>query len=97
MNITTKLDNISDNLISDYLKSLGITNIKRFLKPTETCFEDPWNYPNMANACEILNFYIKILQYYKNQCKIFIEQDGVDMATMATYFIDKKCVKLESQ
>lgn len=59
MNITTKLDNISDNLISDYLKSLGITNIKRFLKPTKTCFEDPWNYPNMANACEILNFYVE--------------------------------------
>ena len=55
MNITTKLDNISDNLILDYLKSLGITNIKRFLKPTKACFEDPWNYPNMVNACEILN------------------------------------------
>lgn len=58
MNITPKLDHISTDFITQYLTSLGIDNIKSYLKPTKSCFEK-WNkYSNIERACEFLKTYI---------------------------------------
>lgn len=59
MNITTKLDHISSDFITQYLTALGIEDVKRYLKPTKKCFESHWNYENMGKAVEVLNWYIK--------------------------------------
>lgn len=59
MNITTKLDHISSNFITQYLSALGIEDVKRYLKPTKKNYENHWNYPNMDKAVEILNWYIE--------------------------------------
>lgn len=58
MNITTKLDHITKDFITDYLEALGINDVKRYLKPTKKCFESPWNYPNMDKAVDVLNRYV---------------------------------------
>lgn len=60
MNITTKLDKITDNFIKDYLKSLGIKNVNQFLKPTIKNFEDPADYENIDKACELLDKSIEL-------------------------------------
>lgn len=58
MNITTKLDHISSDFITQYLSALGIEDIKRYLKPTKKNYENHWNYPNMNKAVDLLNWYI---------------------------------------
>lgn len=58
MQITTKLDHISSDFITQYLTALGIEDVKRYLKPTKKCFENHWNYPNIDKAVEVLNWYI---------------------------------------
>ena len=66
MNITPKLDHISTDFITQYLTSLGIDNIKSYLKPTKSCFEK-WNkYSNIERACEFLKTYYKISLQGKN-------------------------------
>lgn len=70
MNITTKLDHISPNFIPQYLKSLGIKNVKQYLKPTKKCFEEPENYSGIDAGCKALNSYIK------NKTPIYIIRDS---------------------
>lgn len=60
MQITTKLDHISSDFITQYLSALGIEDIKRYLKPTKKNYENHWNYPNINKAVEILNWYIEV-------------------------------------
>lgn len=58
MKVTTQLDKISNNFINQYLTSLGISDIKHYIKPIKKNFESPWDYPNMMQAVEALNYYI---------------------------------------
>ena len=58
MNITTKLDYISDDFITQYLTALGVDDIKHYLKPIQKNYESPWNYPCMKKAVQILHEYI---------------------------------------
>ena len=59
MQITTKLNHLSSNFIEDYLTSLGITNIKRYLKPTKQSFENPNHYEFINTAIKVFNNYIQ--------------------------------------
>jgi len=58
MNITTKLDHISSDFITQYLTALGIEDVKRYLRPTKKNYESHWNYAHIEEACEIVNWYI---------------------------------------
>lgn len=55
MNITTKLDNLNQDLIEQYLTALGISDVKHFLKPVNANFESWKNYKNMREAVALLN------------------------------------------
>lgn len=59
MQITTKLNHLSSNFIEDYLTSLGIANIKRYLKPTKQSFENPNHYEFINTVIKVFNNYIQ--------------------------------------
>lgn len=70
MNITTKLNHISEDFITQYLSALGIEDIKHYLNPIKSCFEDPKKYDNIDKACKVLNYNIK------NKFPIYIIRDS---------------------
>lgn len=72
MNITTKLDHISSDFITQYLSALGIEDVKRYLKPTKKCFENHWNYENMGEAVNCLNDHIS----NKSKIGILVDEDA---------------------
>ena len=59
MNITTKLDHLSSDFLTQYLSSLGIKDIEKYLNPDPNCFEKWENYPNIERACKVFDNYIK--------------------------------------
>ena len=97
MNITTKLNNISEDFLYQYLTSLGIEDIEKYLNPDPNCFEKWSNYPNIKKACRVFNKYIK------NKTIIGIvmdsDQDGTCSAALMYNFLmhlgyNKDCIKV---
>ena len=85
MNITTKLDHISFDFITQYLSSLGVEDVNQYLHPNEQCFENIWNYTNISLACTALKNHVD------NQSKIGIicdsDQDGCCSASLIYNFL----------
>ena len=85
MNITTKLDHLSSNFITQYLSSLGIEDVNQYLHPNERCFENIWNYINISLACEVLKNHVD------NQSNIGIicdsDEDGCCSASLIYNFL----------
>ena len=90
MNITTKLDHISDDFITQYLTALGVDDIKHYLKPIQKNYESPWNYTCMKKAVQILH------EYINNNINIGIvidsDTDGACSAALIYDFLIKQNV-----
>lgn len=70
MKVNPKLPQISsDTFINDYLLACGVKDIDKYLRPDNSCFDSPWDYPNMKEAVELLNTAIQ------NECVIGILVD----------------------
>ena len=51
MKVKPLLQSINQStFLQDYLTACGVTDVKRYLYPDDDCFDDPWDYPNMAKA-----------------------------------------------
>lgn len=47
-------EDLTTNLIYDYLNIKGIEDAEEYIKPTAKSMENPLNYPNMEKACDTL-------------------------------------------
>lgn len=55
MKVEPLLKNIkSKTFLKDYLKACGVEDIDEYLTPDDSCFDNPWDYPNMDKAVERL-------------------------------------------
>lgn len=55
MNVTPKLDHVNkETFIQDYLHACGVYDIDRYLNPDDSCFDNPFDYPNMDKAIELV-------------------------------------------
>lgn len=50
LDIIPKLQIIDKNFIVDYLRACGVEDIDRYIHPDNSCFDDPFDYPNMKEA-----------------------------------------------
>lgn len=44
----------SSTFLQDYLQTLGIQDVERYLNPDDEVFDSPWLYPNMKEGVERL-------------------------------------------
>lgn len=58
MNVIPKMNRVGSDFLSQYLTACGIENIEAYLKPDESCFDNPFDYPNMEEAVDIFMSYI---------------------------------------
>lgn len=58
MKYKCKLEKITPHFIEDYLTSCGVSNVKKYLNPDNSCYENPMLYKNMDDA--ITMFHDKI-------------------------------------
>lgn len=72
MNVKPLLQHISPNtFITDYLKANGVQDVERYLEPDDSCFDNPWDYPGMLDAVELVHDHIKL----KSKIGIVIDSD----------------------
>lgn len=86
MKVNPKLSQVSSNtFINDYLSACGVKDIDKYLYPDNSCFDSPWDYPNMEKAVELLNATIH------EECVIGIlvdsDLDGCASAALMTIFL----------
>lgn len=58
MKVIPKIENVNSDFLSEYLTSCGITDIEKYLNPDDSCFDNPFDYPNMYEAIDIFWSYI---------------------------------------
>lgn len=84
------LDKVTPNFLEDYLTACGVNEIKEYLSPTYTDFEDYRKYPNIDLAC------IKIYRGVENGKKFGIvcdsDVDGILSATICYKFLKNRNV-----
>lgn len=86
MKVNPKLLQVSsDTFINDYLSACGVKDIDKYLRPDNSCFDSPWDYPNMEEAVELFNTAIQ------EKCVIGIlvdsDLDGCASAALMTMFL----------
>ena len=60
MKISSKIEKIiPQDFIEQYLTSCGIENVKSYLNPKRSCFENPNNYLNMKDAINVFDKHLK--------------------------------------
>lgn len=86
MQVTPLLKRINKDFISQYLKALGIKDVKKYLKPDNSCFDNPFDYKNMDEAINLLSTYRTI---NKEKIGILIDSDcdGACSAALMTLFL----------
>lgn len=90
MNVIPKIDKINKpTFIEDYLTACGIKDIKKYISPDATCFDNPFDYPNMKIAIEALYCFIISHNKTNNKIGILIDSDcdGSCSAALLTIFL----------
>lgn len=74
MNVIPLLDHVSKDFLKDYLAIRGVKDINRYLRPDDSCFDNPFDYPNMEEAIDI--FWSYIMSHEKIGYKVGIVMDS---------------------
>lgn len=59
MKINKKIENIdTNNFVKQYLKTCGIEDVKGYLNPDISFFDDPFDYLNIKKAIQIFDKHV---------------------------------------
>lgn len=95
MDVTPKLKKLNKKFIEQYLKAYGLEDIKKYLKGDACSMDDPFDYPNMEQAIELLHYHINEKAKHK-KIGIVIDSDIDGYCSSALIMILLKAVGKEN-
>lgn len=91
MNTKTLLDHIDKDFIHQYLTAYSVHDIKRFIKPNMTCFDNFARYPNVRECAAELHRHI--IKGKKIGILVDCDHDGYCSAAIVAHYLTKCGIK----